>query len=446
MVSSSEILLLHIRNLGCLQLQLRPVGVHEQPLTRRPIRGEAVQRRGAVHVNGQLRRRPLLRVLSGRQNARANRPRAVWIVEAESGLGVNRLGLPQRDPVETPVVGRYQQLAAGAEDDAHLSAARPVVHTAQGVVGASDVLHEAVARVADDRDTGHHLVLDERSADGGFGAELGMAAGGQPGGPLERVGRLAAHDVDRASDRVAPVQRPLRAPQDLDPLDVQEIHGHHRGPCEVDAVEVHRGAGIAAWDQATFVPTPRILTCARPAKCRDGQRRHEPRQAFHGVHAQLFERPCRHCRDGNGRRLDIGGAGLRGGHRYPFEDRGDGQHQIQRGPTAIHVDVAGIRLKAAERRRDRVVPWRQRTDLVLALPVREAGPRGHPTDAGNADRDTGQDAAHRVPDHAGEVPRRRRGRRHARHQQATGCQEGPHFLEHGGEHPWMMPPFTPDRP
>ena len=112
-----------------------------------------------------------------------------------------------------------------------------------------EILDQAIARAAEKREPTHHLVLDEWSSYGAFGAELVIVTRGQADARLQRVGRLPGDDVDRAADRVATVERPLRTPQDLDPLHVQKIHGRHRGACDIDAVEVNGGAGIGTSDR-----------------------------------------------------------------------------------------------------------------------------------------------------------------------------------------------------
>src|SRR6185503_633011 len=107
-----------------------------------------------------------------------------------------------------------------------------------------EIPDEAIARATEKGETTHHLVLDEWSPYSAFGAELVVVARGQSDARLEHIGRLPGDDVDRAADRVATVERPLRTPQDLDPLHVQKIYGRHRGASEIDTVKVNGGAGI----------------------------------------------------------------------------------------------------------------------------------------------------------------------------------------------------------
>src|SRR3954452_2799911 len=112
-----------------------------------------------------------------------------------------------------------------------------------------EILDQAITRAAEESETTHHLILDERSPYGSFGAELVVVASGQADARLERVGRLPGDDVDRAADRVATVERPLRTPKDLDPLHVQKVHGRHRGVCDVDTIKVNGGARIGTGDR-----------------------------------------------------------------------------------------------------------------------------------------------------------------------------------------------------
>src|SRR4029077_14329708 len=116
-------------------------------------------------------------------------------------------------------------------------------------------------------------------AHGTFDAELVVVAGGQARTGLERAGRLPGDDVDGAANRVASVERPLRAPQDFDTLYVQKIHEHHRGACQVHTVEVNRGAGIGTSGDAGRSDT--AVGPLRPAAVRrNRERRHETGEAF----------------------------------------------------------------------------------------------------------------------------------------------------------------------
>ena len=99
-----------------------------------------------------------------------------------------------------------------AEYDAQLPPAGPRVLAAERVVRMIDIVHEALARASEKREVAHHLVLDQRAADGAFEAELVVVTGGEPYAGVERVGRLPGDDVDRAADGVAPVERSLRPP------------------------------------------------------------------------------------------------------------------------------------------------------------------------------------------------------------------------------------------
>ncbi len=103
-------------------------------------------------------------------------------------------------------------LVVGSKYDPELPSARPRVVTAEGVVRVIEILHETRAHAAEEREIAHHMVLDQWAADGAFGAELVVVAGGEAHRRLEGVGRLPREDVDGAADCVAPVERPLGTP------------------------------------------------------------------------------------------------------------------------------------------------------------------------------------------------------------------------------------------
>ena len=74
---------------------------------------------------------------------------------------------------------------------------------------------------------------------------------------------------------------------------------------------------------------------------RDHQRRREARKAFDRLNSQLLERRGRKRSHRNGGRLDIGGTGLRGGHRHSLGERGDLKNEIERrAAPASYIDLS----------------------------------------------------------------------------------------------------------
>jgi len=61
---------------------------------------------------------------------------------------------------------------------------------------------------------------------------------------LRHDGRLACGDVDGAGRGVLAEQRALRPAQDLDPFEVEEVHGGRARPGEEDAIDVKADAGV----------------------------------------------------------------------------------------------------------------------------------------------------------------------------------------------------------
>ena len=144
---------------------------------------------------------------------------------------------------------QQQQLAAGREYYAQPPASGPGVLAAERMVGMIEITHEPFPRAAEERKTAHHLVLDERTAYGAFDAEpvivptpsRMLVSSVLPGC---RVTMLIVPPTDSS------VERPLRASQDFDALDVQKIGEHHRRPSQIDAIEVNGGTRVGADNRA----------------------------------------------------------------------------------------------------------------------------------------------------------------------------------------------------
>ena len=75
-------------------------------------------------------------------------------------------------------------------------------------------------------------------ADSGFALELK---------PLGQRG-LDGYDPDRTCRRVAAVERPLRAAQDLDALDIEEIPVRAQRPCQVHVIDIQTNRRILGKD------------------------------------------------------------------------------------------------------------------------------------------------------------------------------------------------------
>src|SRR5262249_34147250 len=157
----------------------------------------------------------LLDVLAGCEMARPHRPQVRWVFEAESWFRQNRLRIRKRSPVESAVITRKQHFAPRSEKEAKLAPACPSVVAAKGVIRMIEVAHEARARVTHERDVPHHFVLPQRPIDNSFRSDLAVTADNEMSPCFECISRLSGHDVDRAADRVAPVERTLRTSQNF---------------------------------------------------------------------------------------------------------------------------------------------------------------------------------------------------------------------------------------
>ena len=82
------------------------------------------------------------------------------------------------------------------------------------------------------------------------GDRVQLAIGSDVARRLPRAGRKPAGDVfDRAADRVAAVQRSLRAAQHFDPFDVVDVEHRALRAVEVDVVEIEADALLEAGDR-----------------------------------------------------------------------------------------------------------------------------------------------------------------------------------------------------
>src|SRR5690606_15526394 len=86
------------------------------------------------------------------------------------------------------------------------------------------------------------LVGDQRDVGRGLEAEPVERAGGELDLSVGIVVRLAAEPLDRAADRVLARQRALRAAQDLDPVEVDEVERGTERDAVVDVVDVDADA------------------------------------------------------------------------------------------------------------------------------------------------------------------------------------------------------------
>ena len=143
-------------------------------------------------------------------------------------------------------VAREQELALRSEREPQLAASRRDVVAAERVVGMVEVADEPFPNPAQDGRAAAQAALHERAAHSRLGAKRLQVSEPDALRGGERLARRLRDHVQRAADRVAAVERPLRPAQHLDPLEVQEVAEHHRRPREVHAVQVNGRARVGA--------------------------------------------------------------------------------------------------------------------------------------------------------------------------------------------------------
>ena len=105
---------------------------------------------------------------------------------------------------------------------------------------------------------------------------------------LELLARHPGDQIDRATRGIAPVQRALRATQDLDAVDVEELREAHVGPAEIDAVERDGHARVGA-DAKDVRAHPADVDLRFAARLREGEARRLDGESFDVVDREVLE-------------------------------------------------------------------------------------------------------------------------------------------------------------
>ncbi len=184
--------------------------------------------------------------------------RLSWSVEARtsrspSGLSTVKPGFTASTLAYVSGVGSWcvtspesRSSPSRSEREPQLAASRRHVVAAERVVGMVEVADEPIPNPAQDGRAAAQPALHERPAHSCLGAQRLQVSEPDALRGGERLARRLRDHVQRAADRVAAVERPLRPAQHLDPLEVQEVAEHHRRPREVHAVQVHGRARVGA--------------------------------------------------------------------------------------------------------------------------------------------------------------------------------------------------------
>ena len=117
-----------------------------------------------------------------------------------------------------------------------------------GAIG--QILLITVVLVRRDNQPRRHPVLDDRDIQRDIRLAFVVLAVSDLALELKPLGQrgLDGYDPDRTCRRVAAVQRPLRAAQDLDALDIEEVPVRAEGACQVNVVDVQADRGILGKD------------------------------------------------------------------------------------------------------------------------------------------------------------------------------------------------------
>ena len=108
------------------------------------------------------------------------------------------------------------------------------------------IADRALTNTAQNRDAPQHAIAHDRPADARLGAKQVEVPGDEPRRRFDLVRGLPGNQIESAADRVAAVQRSLRAAEHLDALELQEVSERRRGASKVDTVDVDRRARIGS--------------------------------------------------------------------------------------------------------------------------------------------------------------------------------------------------------
>ena len=174
------------------------------------------------------------------------------VVELISRLRDQHLVVGQWNSSLVVDVARQQQVRPAIEHHAQLAPCGGVIIAAKRMVRMLEVADETVPDAARERDRPHHSVAFQRPAHSRVRAQLSEASGCEMGGRLEVIGGRAGYEVHRPADGVASVQRALRPSQHFDAIQIEKPRERHRGPSEVDTVEIDRRTRIRSGNQKVW--------------------------------------------------------------------------------------------------------------------------------------------------------------------------------------------------
>ncbi len=139
-----------------------------------------------------------------------------------------------------------QRTQAGADGERVLA-----VQFATGALGVrtqtdrrtGDIVDEPIARPINGGDAAKKKTVDERGIERGFDSTLGKITDTQADAAAELILRLGADDADRTNAGSRTEQGGLRALEDFDPFDVEQLENRTARPADINAVKEHGHPG-----------------------------------------------------------------------------------------------------------------------------------------------------------------------------------------------------------
>jgi hypothetical protein len=210
-----------------------------------------------------------------------------------------------------------QKFVPSIDQEAQLAERRGHIVAPQILIRMIQVPHKTPPGAPKNGSAAHQTLAHDGTADAGLGAQALEVAGAHTDRGARVVCGRTHDDVHGAADGIPSVQRSLWTAKDFDALDVQKIREHHGRPCQVDAVQIHRRAGIRSGKDGVRADAANGELC-EASVLRERDRRRQPRHVLDVLNLLALEFAVLHHGHGDWRVLRVTVPGLPGRHHRLF--------------------------------------------------------------------------------------------------------------------------------
>ena len=238
------------------QVEFGAVGIREEFVVQRPIRGQADQRGGGRQGHRQTGARAVVQRVTPGEQRRSHVVEIGGIVELISRLRDQHLVVGQRNSSLVVDVARQQQVRPAIEHHAQLAACGGDVIAAKRMVRMLEVADETVPDASRERDRPHHSVAFERPAQPRVRAKLAEVSGCELGGRLEVIGGRAGIRFIAPPTALRPYNVPCGPRSTSMRSRSRNCANTIAGRARETAVQVHRRARIRSGEQQVGADAP----------------------------------------------------------------------------------------------------------------------------------------------------------------------------------------------